>query len=265
MDLGTIKTRLETNHYSTAQQCINDFNTMFRNCYVYNKPGEDVVVMAQTLEKLFVQKIALMPPEELELGAHPNSANPNHQQPNQSSVASSSSASSSSTQNTLNSANPNSTTTSNAKLNNIINEQLGTSSSASSSSYSSSSSSSSINNNNNNSSTDTPKTKSKTKTVNPSAADTLGTHDTNQIKSAQLGSIKKEDKEPVPVPVVDIKSEFKENENTTSAPQDDYDFKDKMDVDMDIFNKSSQKNSLKRKATPSGAATALAPNDSKLR
>jgi hypothetical protein len=262
MDLGTIKARLETNHYSTAQQCISDFNTMFRNCYVYNKPGEDVVVMAQTLEKLFVQKIALMPAEELELGAQPNPANPNHQQPNQSSVASSSAASSSSTPNALSSAPPPPNSTSSAKLNNIINEQLGTSSSASSSSYSSSSSSSSINNNSTNNS-DTPKAKSKTKTVNPSSADTLGTHDTNQIKTqAPLGSIKKEEKEAVPsVPSVqDIKSEFKENEHAT----DDYDFKDKMDVDMDIFNKSSQKNSLKRKATASGAATALATNDSKL-
>lgn len=63
MDLGTIKVRLETNYYYSAKECIDDFNTMFRNCYIYNKPGEDVVVMAQTLEKLYIQKIALMPPE----------------------------------------------------------------------------------------------------------------------------------------------------------------------------------------------------------
>lgn len=63
MDLGTIKHRLETNYYYSAKECIDDFNTMFQNCYVYNKPGEDVVVMAQTLEKIYIQKIALMPPE----------------------------------------------------------------------------------------------------------------------------------------------------------------------------------------------------------
>ena len=40
MDLGTIKKRLETNYYHSAKQCISDFNTMFTNCYVYNKPGE---------------------------------------------------------------------------------------------------------------------------------------------------------------------------------------------------------------------------------
>lgn len=37
---------------------------MFTNCYVYNKPGEDVVVMAQTLEKVFLTKVADMPKEE---------------------------------------------------------------------------------------------------------------------------------------------------------------------------------------------------------
>lgn len=64
---------------------------MFTNCYVYNKPGEDVVVMAQTLEKLFLTKVnnrqfitksvlvmrdtirqvAMMPKEEVELDPPP--------------------------------------------------------------------------------------------------------------------------------------------------------------------------------------------------
>lgn len=57
MDLGTIKKRLEQNYYYTSAECIQDFNTMFSNCYVYNKAGEDVVVMAQTLEKLFLAKV----------------------------------------------------------------------------------------------------------------------------------------------------------------------------------------------------------------
>lgn len=67
MDLGTVKKRLENNYYWSASEAIQDFNTMFTNCYVYNKPGEDVVVMAQTLEKLFLAKVALMPKEEIEV------------------------------------------------------------------------------------------------------------------------------------------------------------------------------------------------------
>lgn len=67
MDLGTVKKRLENNYYWSSKEAIQDFNTMFTNCYVYNKPGEDVVVMAQILEKLFLTKVAMMPKEEIEV------------------------------------------------------------------------------------------------------------------------------------------------------------------------------------------------------
>merc|ERR1719309_1645997 len=71
MDFGTIKKRLDNNYYWSAKECIKDFNTVFTNCYVYNKAGEDIVVMAQTLEKLFLTKIASMPKEEQETNAGP--------------------------------------------------------------------------------------------------------------------------------------------------------------------------------------------------
>uniref|UniRef100_A0A8C8B0W5 Bromodomain testis-specific protein n=1 Tax=Otus sunia TaxID=257818 RepID=A0A8C8B0W5_9STRI len=64
MDLSTIKKRLEHNYYTKAAECIEDFKTMFLNCYMYNKPSDDIVFMAQELEKVFKQKIAQMPPEE---------------------------------------------------------------------------------------------------------------------------------------------------------------------------------------------------------
>jgi len=67
MDFGCIKKRLESNFYFSAKECVKDFNTVFTNCYVYNKAGEDIVVMAQTLEKLFLTKIATMPKEEVEV------------------------------------------------------------------------------------------------------------------------------------------------------------------------------------------------------
>lgn len=38
MDLGTIKKRLENNYYWKAQEAIDDFQAMFDNCYIYNKP-----------------------------------------------------------------------------------------------------------------------------------------------------------------------------------------------------------------------------------
>lgn len=71
MDLGTIKKRLENCYYFSAKECLHDFQTMFNNCYTYNKPGEDVVLMAQTLEKLFLNKLNEMPKEEVELPMPP--------------------------------------------------------------------------------------------------------------------------------------------------------------------------------------------------
>uniref|UniRef100_A0A8C2YYW4 Bromodomain containing 4 n=2 Tax=Cyclopterus lumpus TaxID=8103 RepID=A0A8C2YYW4_CYCLU len=67
MDMGTIKKRLENNFYWNAHDCIQDFNTMFTNCYIYNKPGDDIVLMAEALEKVFLHKITEMPQEETEI------------------------------------------------------------------------------------------------------------------------------------------------------------------------------------------------------
>uniref|UniRef100_A0AAQ4NSC2 Bromodomain containing 4 n=1 Tax=Gasterosteus aculeatus aculeatus TaxID=481459 RepID=A0AAQ4NSC2_GASAC len=67
MDMGTIKKRLENHHYWNAHECIQDFNTMFTNCYIYNKPGDDIVLMAKALEKVFLHKITEMPQEETEI------------------------------------------------------------------------------------------------------------------------------------------------------------------------------------------------------
>lgn len=68
MDLGTIRKRLKHRYYQTASECIEDFETMFSNCYSYNHPGDEVVLMAQRLEELFRQKLSRMPPEERVVG-----------------------------------------------------------------------------------------------------------------------------------------------------------------------------------------------------
>ena len=64
MDMGTVKKRLENNFYWSSAEAIDDLNTMFANCYMYNKPGEDIVVMAKNLEKFFNAKLKPMPPVE---------------------------------------------------------------------------------------------------------------------------------------------------------------------------------------------------------
>ncbi|XP_011406316.1 PREDICTED: bromodomain-containing protein 3-like [Amphimedon queenslandica] len=67
MDLTLIKKQLDHNGYSSAKECIQDFKTMFNNCYTYNKPTDDVVFMCQALERLFDQKVTGMPAEEFEI------------------------------------------------------------------------------------------------------------------------------------------------------------------------------------------------------
>ena len=52
MDMGTIRKRLELFHYVSAQECIDDFQLMFANCYKYNKPGD--VSTTQTLADTLV-------------------------------------------------------------------------------------------------------------------------------------------------------------------------------------------------------------------
>ncbi|XP_060934330.1 bromodomain testis-specific protein [Limanda limanda] len=69
MDLGTIMKRLQNKYYCEAHECMKDFNTMFTNCYMYNRPGDDIVFMAQTLEKLFLQKLSQMPKDECNVTA----------------------------------------------------------------------------------------------------------------------------------------------------------------------------------------------------
>ncbi|XP_077464141.1 bromodomain testis-specific protein [Stigmatopora argus] len=69
MDMGTIKMRLQNKYYWNAMECVQDFNTMFTNCYMYNNPADDIVFMAQSLEKLFLLEVAKMPQDEFEVSS----------------------------------------------------------------------------------------------------------------------------------------------------------------------------------------------------
>uniref|UniRef100_A0A672IPT9 Bromodomain-containing protein 2 n=1 Tax=Salarias fasciatus TaxID=181472 RepID=A0A672IPT9_SALFA len=64
MDLGTIKKRLKNKYYQSGSDCVEDFRTMFSNCFLYNQPGDDVCQMARMLQQQFVEKMAEYPEEE---------------------------------------------------------------------------------------------------------------------------------------------------------------------------------------------------------
>ena len=67
MDLGTVKRRLDNNYYWCAQECIDDIDQVFKNCYLYNKPNEDVTLMGNQVEKFFLSKLKSLPPVEVVL------------------------------------------------------------------------------------------------------------------------------------------------------------------------------------------------------
>lgn len=60
MDLGTMKARLNSKFYQFASECLEDLFKMFTNCYIYNRPGDDIVVMAQHLESVARQHLQQM-------------------------------------------------------------------------------------------------------------------------------------------------------------------------------------------------------------
>ncbi|XP_065192116.1 bromodomain-containing protein 2-like isoform X3 [Sycon ciliatum] len=64
MELSTVKSRLETNYYTCAQQAADDLSLIFSNCKTYNKPYDDVTIMCGELEKVFLEKMEKMPPME---------------------------------------------------------------------------------------------------------------------------------------------------------------------------------------------------------
>jgi len=75
MDMGTIKKRLDFYYYTTVQECIDDFNQMFTNCYTFNKPGE-VSINCYTFnkpdEKLVLTVTPLINQERLVLTVTPS-------------------------------------------------------------------------------------------------------------------------------------------------------------------------------------------------
>lgn len=67
MDLNTIKARLDNGWYLTAEECINDFNQIFKNCKAFNGSQSPVFDAGDVLEKLFHAKLNDMPKPEIEI------------------------------------------------------------------------------------------------------------------------------------------------------------------------------------------------------
>lgn len=67
MDLGTVKSKLETNQYSNSNEFAADVRLIFTNCYRYNSSEHDVVNMAKKLQEVFELSFAKIPEISLPL------------------------------------------------------------------------------------------------------------------------------------------------------------------------------------------------------
>ena len=57
MDLGTVKSRLDSRAYTSADEFASDVRTIFQNCYTYNPDTHDVVAMARKLQAVRAQRL----------------------------------------------------------------------------------------------------------------------------------------------------------------------------------------------------------------
>lgn len=57
MDLGTVKTKLKDNKYSTFKDFLSDIDLIWTNCKTYNMAGSEIVRMAIHCEKVFKKQM----------------------------------------------------------------------------------------------------------------------------------------------------------------------------------------------------------------
>ncbi|CAB3410807.1 unnamed protein product [Caenorhabditis bovis] len=67
MDLKTIKNRIKNIYYSSAQECIDDIETVFQNCYDFNGSEDDVTIMAQNVQAVIRKSLESLPSEEVQI------------------------------------------------------------------------------------------------------------------------------------------------------------------------------------------------------
>ena len=66
MDLGTVKTKMDSRSYSDAEEFAADVRQIFNNCYVYNPETHDVVAMARKLQEVFENRFKNLPSDDYE-------------------------------------------------------------------------------------------------------------------------------------------------------------------------------------------------------
>ncbi|KAL5269753.1 hypothetical protein ACHWQZ_G003278 [Mnemiopsis leidyi] len=76
MDFGTIKKMIETCAYNDAEEALQDCQQVFDNCFLYNKPQDDIYFMAKQLEAVYQEKLKDFPDHEPEVRVTKNTKCP---------------------------------------------------------------------------------------------------------------------------------------------------------------------------------------------
>jgi bromodomain-containing factor 1 len=61
MDLGTMRRKLETDEYTSAQKFYEDFKLIIRNCFTFNPAGTPVNLAGIELQRIFDEKWKALP------------------------------------------------------------------------------------------------------------------------------------------------------------------------------------------------------------
>ncbi|CAO4360522.1 unnamed protein product [Caenorhabditis nigoni] len=70
MDLKTIESRLKSVYYTSAQECIDDIEQVFQNCYMFNGKEDDVTIMAQNVHEVIKKSLEQAPRDEHDMDVH---------------------------------------------------------------------------------------------------------------------------------------------------------------------------------------------------
>lgn len=62
MDLSTMRKKLDSGEYPTANKFHDDFKLMIRNCFAFNPSGNPVNTAGKSLDALFDEKWKNLPP-----------------------------------------------------------------------------------------------------------------------------------------------------------------------------------------------------------
>uniref|UniRef100_A0AC35GBK6 Bromodomain-containing protein n=1 Tax=Panagrolaimus sp. PS1159 TaxID=55785 RepID=A0AC35GBK6_9BILA len=67
MDLTTVENRIKNKYYINANECLKDFEQIWKNCRAFNDPSHDVALMCTNIQNTLRDNLKKMPTQEYEM------------------------------------------------------------------------------------------------------------------------------------------------------------------------------------------------------